>query len=62
MSCKHCGGRMMYNGLDVEWRCLLCARPRASKMRTPSENPTGRSAFRRKWDVPFEYTRLDCGT
>jgi|CXWL01.1.fsa_nt_gi tRNA(Ile2) C34 agmatinyltransferase TiaS len=61
MSCNHCGGRLMYDGLELEWRCLLCSRPRRTSLRRPSENPSGRPAFRRNWDVAPEELRLDCG-
>lgn len=58
MACQRCGGRLMYDRLDAEWRCLLCGRAR--RRRAPilelSRPPT---AFRRKWDVSPEELRAD---
>ena len=48
MRCKTCGGSMLPDRLDNDWRCLMCARPR--KRRAPLLEKQ-RPVFRRNWDV-----------
>ena len=59
MACQRCGGRLMYDRLDAEWRCLLCGRARrrrAPVLEMGSRRPT---AFRRNWDVAPEELRTE---
>jgi len=60
LQCKRCAGRMMYDRLDSEWRCLLCGRPRRRRLTVPRPQEPARPAFRRKWDVAPEELRFDC--
>lgn len=65
--CTRCTGRMLYDRLDGEWRCLLCGRARRRRTLVTAEDAQPgaavprRSAFRRRWDIGLEELRFDCG-
>jgi hypothetical protein len=59
MRCITCGGSMMFDRLDSEWRCLLSGRARARRrVRMPEPQRPG---FRRKWSVDPQELLADCG-
>ena len=62
MNCSRCGGKLMFDGLEVELRCLQCGRPVRRRLRPDAALKPRVGAFRRKWDVAPEELIADCGS
>jgi tRNA(Ile2) C34 agmatinyltransferase TiaS len=60
MQCQRCGGHLLYDGIEAEFRCLQCGRAKRSKpvLKVERQKVT---PFRRKWDVAPEELIADCG-
>lgn len=49
MRCTTCGGSMLPDRLDNDFRCIMCGRPRKRRPTTRLEKQ--RPVFRRNWQV-----------